>query len=96
MIEQLRQAAKQEGYADKMDQALGQVEERYNSSKANDLDEHKLFIKQLLAEEIASRYYYNGGRIANSLRNDIEVKKALEILASPNQYQSILSVASAE
>lgn len=96
MLDQLQKAAEQEGYAEKMNQALVQVEERYNTTKANDLDEHKVFIKQLLAEEIASRYYYNGGRIANSLRHDYEVDAALEVLSNSNKYQSILSVASAE
>ena len=54
---------------------------------------HKTIIQQLLAEEIASRYYYNSGRIANSLRHDSEIDAALEVLTQPKQYHSILTVA---
>jgi len=45
----------------------------------------------LLEQEIVSRYTYEKGRIANSLKEDIDIKKALEVLMDNARYTSILS-----
>jgi carboxyl-terminal processing protease len=54
----------------------------------------KLFanqIRNLLSQEIVSRYYYQEGRIEYSLNSDPEIKKALEILYDVNLYNSVLN-----
>jgi hypothetical protein len=38
-----------------------------------------------------SRYTYEKGRIANSLKEDEEVKKAVELLSDGLKYKSILT-----
>jgi carboxyl-terminal processing protease len=48
-------------------------------------------ISYLLKEEIASRYYYQKGRVLASLSSDKEVAKAVEILSNGNGYRSILA-----
>ena len=45
----------------------------------------------MLEQEIASRYTYEKGRIANSLKDDPEVKKAIEILSDGAKYKSMLT-----
>ena len=60
-------------------------------SKNDDLEKYKDEIKYLLEREIAARYYYLEGRVANGLDNDDEFIKAKEIINSPIEYQAILT-----
>jgi len=54
------------------------------------LEENKAEICELLKEEIASRYYFQKGRIGSSLKNDTHVKKAISVLVDTDLYTSIL------
>ena len=47
-------------------------------------------IKQLLKEEIASRYYYRAGTIEANLQEDKQVEKALSIINNEEFYTNIL------
>ncbi len=58
--------------------------------KKKDLLENKREIKDLLQQEIASRYYYQKGRIESTLSDDIELKSATKVLMDAATYTSIL------
>ena len=60
-------------------------------NKEEDLKTFRPEISYILKEEIASRYYYQKGRVQASLSNDREVAKALEILSNGSGYRSILA-----
>jgi len=64
--------------------------EDYLATAKNELKAYRSDIKRLLEEEIASRYYYSSGRIANSLSSDEEVLKAVEILSDSTKYNAVL------
>ena len=55
------------------------------------MTKNKEEIKQLLEEEIASRYYFQKGRIEAALAHDLELKKALEVLSNTTLYSGILN-----
>ena len=57
---------------------------------AKDLDYNKAYIKQLLENEIVAAYYFQAGAIQNSLRYDKQVKAAIKLLQSPEEYEKIL------
>ena len=61
---------------------------RHNTAK--DLDYNKDLIKHMLEADIVANYYYEGGAIANKLRYDKQMKRAVEILSSPEEYNRIL------
>ena len=64
------------------------------SSKSNNRKEllkHKEEIKEVLENEIVSRYYYQEGRVINSFKYDPAVKKAIEILNDEIQYNKVLN-----
>jgi len=44
----------------------------------------------LLYEEIASRYYYQKGRIQASLDDDKDLEKAIQVLQNPKEYSTLL------
>jgi len=55
------------------------LEARVKIGKEDVLRRNSEEIKTLLEEEIVNRYYYQSGRVASILRNDVQVKKAAEI-----------------
>lgn len=70
---------------------LSDLEAKIKEDKATDLNTHKAEIKEILEEEIVSRYTYEKGRIANSLKSDKDVVKAIEILSDASKYKQILT-----
>jgi len=74
-----------------------QVQSEYNSlqaklmdSKKNDLQLHKDEIKQLLENEIVSRYYFEKGRYQANFKYDKEVAQAVKTMQDKTQLDSIL------
>ena len=54
------------------------------------LQEHDEEIRELLSLEIIKRYYFQKGQIEFSLKNDKDMKTAIEILQEDKLYQGIL------
>ncbi len=89
-LKELINTARQEQYYDLSSDVFKELEERIRHDKKNDLETYKDDIKALLREEIASRYYYQKGRIEASLTGDPYLEKAIEILNNRTIYNSIL------
>ncbi len=49
-------------------------------------------ISELLEDEIISRYYFQEGRAQQQLQADPVVRKGIEILQTPTQYNTILKI----
>ncbi|MDB5149156.1 MAG: hypothetical protein JWQ57_3176, partial [Mucilaginibacter sp.] len=60
------------------------------ASKKNDLTQHKDEIKQVLENEIASRYYYEKGRYETNFKYDRELAQAVKTMQDKAQLASIL------
>ena len=60
------------------------------TNKGDDLFTNKQDIKEILTGEIASRYFYQEGRIKSALNFDSELKKAIEVLQNQAEYNNIL------
>ena len=60
------------------------------ASKKNDLQIHKDEIKQVLGNEIASRYYFEKGRYETNFKYDKELAQAVKIMQDKEQVASIL------
>jgi carboxyl-terminal processing protease len=90
VLEKLKEASEEEGYQEDLQQEIAKLEAQYEKLKKKDLDAYSQQIKELLAEEIAARYYYQKGRLANSLRHDTEIDTALALLNNPGRFASIL------
>jgi carboxyl-terminal processing protease len=59
-------------------------------SKKNDLQQHKAEIKQILENEIASRYYFERGRYEVNFKYDKELATAIKTMQDKAQLASIL------
>ncbi|SEO06377.1 S41 family peptidase [Mucilaginibacter sp. OK283] len=60
------------------------------ATKKNDLQLHKDEIKQILENEIASRYYYEKGRYEVNFKYDKELAQAVKTMQDKTQLASIL------
>jgi len=70
---------------------LKHIKSEVNTPLKAQLYKEKELLKNILEAEIAIRYYDEAGGIETSLANDKEIKIAINLLASPSKYKSILS-----
>jgi carboxyl-terminal processing protease len=49
-------------------------------------------ITELLNEEILGRYFYQEGAIAQTINQDKQIMKAMEVLKNPEKYEALLNV----
>jgi carboxyl-terminal processing protease len=89
-LNHLISASKEENYYDATGDLFIELKEKIADEKQRDFELHGKFIKSLLKEEIASRYYFQKGRIQASLESDPDLEKAIEVLKNPALYSSIL------
>lgn len=82
-------ATKSENYYAEVESDLLDLKELIAERKKADLDKYKNEIIELLNSEIVSRYYYQTGRIENTLASDPYILKANSILGSAD-YNKIL------
>lgn len=82
--------AKKEKYYDLHKDLFLELEKDVTHSLDQDLTMFKNEITDLIEDEIVSRYFYEGGAIAWTIRKDEQVEKALEILNNKERYNSIL------
>lgn len=91
LLEELKKTAEKEEYYQRIDQQFKDLEAKINAEKKDDLLHFKDEIVELIESEIVSRYYFQDGRIAQSLAKDPDVQKGIEILQNQAQYKEILA-----
>ena len=89
-LKDLEKLAKFEGYYDDAKPEFEALKKKLSHNVAKDLDYNKEYIKQLLENEIVATYYFQAGAIQNSLRYDKQIKEAVKLLNSPEEYGKIL------
>ena len=96
ILEEFQKASEQEKYFEKVKESYELLTQKIDHNKAADLMTHKDEIKDILENEIVSRYYYQSGRIENSLSKDIRMLKAIEILKNESEYEKLLAAVEKE
>lgn len=92
-LKDLEKLAKFEGYYDDAKPEFEALKKKLSHNVEKDLEYNKDTIKHLLENDIVAAYYFQGGAIRNSLQYDKQVKEAMKLLDSPEEYQKILSPA---
>ncbi|MDC3154384.1 S41 family peptidase [Bacteroidota bacterium] len=87
----LKKVAKDENYFESMRNDFDLLVTKIDDAKSDDLEKNKDFIKEILANEIVSRYYYQKGRIQSSLNYDKDILQAFTVLGDSTKYKQILS-----
>ncbi len=90
LLKQLKESTQNENYFDDLKDAYAKITDDISEAKKNDLMKNKEEIKEVLEEEIASRYFYDKGRIQIGLKNDKETQKGIALLNDQMKYDSII------
>ena len=90
-LNELEKIIKREKYYTRAEKELTQLRTKLVNDKELDLLSFKDEVIQFLRDEIVGRYYYEDGQIKTNLIDDIQLKKAIEILKNQQEYNSILS-----
>ena len=83
--------AKFEGYYDDAKTAFDELEKKLNHDVAFALDRHEQVIRQIVEQEIIAAYYYQSGAIEAGLGYDKQLKEAIRLLKSPEEYKKLLA-----
>ena len=86
----LSKKVKEEKHYDDVKLELEAIRKKVTVNKANDLQRFKPEIKELLEQEIVSRYYFEKGRTEAGFDNDPNIIAAVAVLNDPNRYAALL------
>ena len=90
ILNQLKSKANSEKYGDLLKVEFDAIENKIMEAKKNDLYKFKEAIVDQIEKEIASRYYFEKGKIQIGLRNDSEIKEAIALINNPTKYNNLL------
>lgn len=91
ILKSLKEMAEFEGYLTDASEEFNALEKKLTHNLDRDLDYFSKDIKSMIALEIVKRYYYQRGAIIEQLKDDDDLKKAVEILTHPDDYHKMLS-----
>jgi len=89
-LKTLIETAKRERYFDGAQNEFAALEKGLTLNLSADLGKFSEEIRDLLKDEIVSRYYYQKGAIIAALGNDLEIKRVLSLFNAPAEYSAIL------
>jgi carboxyl-terminal processing protease len=89
-LKKMKISAEKEGYFKDIEAEYQAMLTKLTPSKERDLDKFQEEIRQMLENEIVSRYYFQNGRILDSFKNDPVLQEAKKILSDNTRYQKIL------
>jgi carboxyl-terminal processing protease len=90
-LNELKEVAEGEKYYENIKKEFDALSAKMKEDKKDDLVKFKSEIKDYLEGEIASRYYFQTGRIEQALKKDQEVKTAIELFSNEGKYKGILT-----
>jgi len=90
-LKKLTESAKKEKYYELVKNEIELLKTKLAHDKNKDLQVFKGEIKQLLFEEIISRYYFQKGRLQALLKDNPAINKAIAVLKDKTLYNSILT-----
>ncbi|MCH5216612.1 MAG: S41 family peptidase [Muribaculaceae bacterium] len=92
ILEQLKKAAKLEGYLNETTEVeLEKLESLLKHDLRQDLELNKSAISEILAGEIVKRYYYESGEVIEFLKHDPGIDTAATVMHSPEKVRQILA-----
>lgn len=87
----LKEVASFEGYLTNASEAFALLERQLSHDVDHDFTYFDREIRELLADELISRYYYQRGAIVQSLKSDSTIIRARGLLADSAAYRAVLA-----
>ncbi len=89
-LEEFKTAAQKDKRFASLNTEFEAIKKKLEEDKKKDLLSRHDELKEILEGEIAARYYYQKGRLEASFKNDVELRKAIELFNDEALYTSIL------
>lgn len=89
-LQELKANALREKFFDQIKDEYAALERKMQHNKKDDLIRYKDEIREILEEEIASRYYFQSGKLEASFKSDGDLKEAVRVLNDRKLYATIL------
>lgn len=90
-LQALKEMARFEGYMDATSAEFVALEKKLSHDLDRDFEYFEKDIKQLLADEIVTRYYYQRGSIMQAIKSDSALIRACQLLSDEETYGSLLA-----
>jgi len=90
-LDKLEETAKAEKYYDVAKDQFEALRAQVGHELDKDLNQFQTEIKEMMTDEIVSRYYYQKGAIRASIKTDRGIDKAKEVLDSPETFSAIFA-----
>jgi carboxyl-terminal processing protease len=90
LLEALKETAKEEKYLESSEAEFEALVTKLTPSLEEDMVRYEDEIRELLENEIVSRYYFSTGRVIHALEGDPNIKSALEVLNDKTKDNAIL------
>ena len=91
-LESLEKLARFEGYYDDAKEEFAQLRAKLKHNIAKDLEFNRETLKELIANEIVTVYYFQRGSVEQSLTWDNQMKEAVRLLQSEEEYKNKLII----
>lgn len=92
-IDNLTEIAKREKNYENIKAQIDQLRKEVEHNKERDLKQFAPEIKEVLEEEIVSRYYFSKGEIEAGFDNDVQLQEAINVLNASSKYHELLASA---
>lgn len=89
-LDDLIEESKKEKYYEDIQEQIKSLKSKMSHNKDSDLQKFKPEIKELLEQEIASRYYLQKGMVEASFDDDEDIKAALAVFKDTDRYNKLL------
>ncbi len=89
-LKKWKETTEKEGDFDKIKTEYDAILSKLSSTKEANFEKSKDEIRNILENEIVSRYYFQNGRILNGFTSDKSIEKSIEILQNSSRYNTIL------
>ena len=86
----LKKSAEFEGYYEDAKAEFEALEKKFAHNLDREMDRKEKEIRDVMANEIVRRYYFQEGAIEQLLKDDDDSKRAIEVLNNPTEYNKIL------
>lgn len=91
VLSDLKEISEKENTYEGIKKDYESLQKAVSHDKKQDLLKNKKEITRLLQDEIVTRYYFQKGRLQNQLKDDLEVKEAINLLSNTTKYNSLLT-----
>ena len=92
ILKSLKEMAEFEGYLSDASEEFSALEQKLSHNLERDLDYFAKDIKNMIAQEIVKRYYFQRGGIVQQLKDDNDLREAVKVLGDLTKYKEMLSV----